>query len=185
MAQPTPSREPARITAGDTITWQRALADYPASASWALNYRLINASGKIDIIASASGSDHLVNVSAATSAAWLAGSYSWTAYVTKGTERYTVGTGTITIKQDLAAAAAGVDVRSHAVKTLEAIEAVIEGRATQAHLSYTIDGRQMQLMKFDELLVLRDRYRAEVRSEEDALRVQNGLAPRNKILVRL
>lgn len=185
MAQTIPTKEPAFVVAGDSITWKRSLADYPASAGWVLSYRLINAAGKIDITSAASGDDHLVSVTAVTSAAWVAGDYTWTAYVTKTAERYTLGSGAITVRPNLAAQAAGFDTRSHAAKTLDAIEAVIEGRATQSHLSYSVAGRQMQFIPIPDLLVLRDKYRVEVRSEENAVRVANGLASRNRILVRL
>ena len=62
-----PTTEPETITAGDSLTWKRTLADYPAG-TWTLKYRLINADGKIDITATASGTDHLVSVEPATSA---------------------------------------------------------------------------------------------------------------------
>lgn len=185
MAQTIPTQEPAFVVAGDSITWKKSIADYPASAGWVLNYRLINAAGKIDIASTTSGDDHQISVPAVTSAAWAAGYYTWTAYVTKAAERYTLGSGAVTVKPNLAAQTAGYDTRSHAAKTLDAIEAVIEGRATQSHLSYSIAGRQMQFIPIAELLVFRDRYRGEVRSEENAARVANGLASRNRILVRL
>ena len=74
-----PTTEPAAVNAGDTVRWRRALADYPASAGWALTYTLLNAAGKITITASAQGDDHLVSVPAATSAGWAAGDYAWRA----------------------------------------------------------------------------------------------------------
>ena len=49
----TPTTEPASITAGDTLTWQKTLADYPATV-WTLKYRFINATAKVDITATAS-----------------------------------------------------------------------------------------------------------------------------------
>ena len=73
----TPTTEPAAITAGDSFTWQKTLADYPAG-TWTLKYRFINAAGKIDITATASGTDHLVSVTPTTSAAYTAGDYTWT-----------------------------------------------------------------------------------------------------------
>ena len=185
MTQNIPSSEPLSVTAGDTLVWTKTLADFPASAGWVLRYRLINATAKIDITATANGDDHAISVAAAVSATWAAGDYTWTSYVTKGTDRYTLTFGSILVKPDLAAQAAGFDTRSHAAKTLDAIEAVIEGRASQAHLEYEIAGRRMKFIAVPELLVLRDRYRAEVRAEEDATRVAQGLASRNRLLVRL
>lgn len=185
MVQTIPTKEPASVVAGDTIQWKRSLPDFLASAGWALNYRLINAAGRIDITSTADGDDHSISVAAADSQGYAPGSYTWTAYVTKDQDRHTIGSGTMVVKPDLAAQTSGYDTRSHAVKTLEAIEAVIEGRATQSHLSYSIMGREMRFIEVSDLLVFRDKYRREVEREKAAERVANGKRPRNRIHVRL
>ena len=66
-----------------------------------------------------------------------------------------------------------IDVQSHARKVLSAIEAVIEGRASQDQMSYSIAGRSLSRMPIDDLLTLRDRYRAEWNKEK---RLQRGKA---------
>lgn len=174
---------PARFTAGDTLKFSETLADYQASAGWALSFALINSASKITFSGSASGDDHAVNVAASVTASWLAGSYSFAAYVTKGTERYSVGTGTITIAPNLAALST-VDGRTHARKTLDAIEAVIEGRASIDQLEYSIAGRSLKRTPLPDLLKFRDRYRAEVKSEEAAANVAAGLGNGRTIRVR-
>jgi len=98
----TPTTEPAVLTAGDSYTWQRSLDDYPAG-TWTLKYRLINAAGKIDITATASGADHLVTLTPTTTAAYTAGDYTWTKWVEKTGYRITLATGTITVKPNIAA----------------------------------------------------------------------------------
>lgn len=153
MAAPVPTIEPTAVTAGDTVTWTRSLGDYPANASWVLNYRLINALGKIDIVATASGADHLVTVTAANSAAWQAGTYTWQAFVTKAAERYTVGSGSIVVKPNLAAQAAGFDSRSEARKAYDAIKAAYDLYITNGHglmQRYTIGGREVWFKDFDD-----------------------------------
>ena len=70
MSQNIPTSEPESLVAGDTVTWQKTLSDYPASDGWVLSYRLINAAGNIDITSSASGDDHLVSVAATATAGW-------------------------------------------------------------------------------------------------------------------
>jgi hypothetical protein len=179
----TATTEPGRVTAGDTIAWTKTLADYPATASWVLSYTLINATGKITITASASGADHAVVVAAATSAAWAAGTYAWQGVVTKGAERFTVGTGSIAIAANWAAAAT-LDTRSHAIKVLAAIEAYLESPANTAAASYEIAGRKLQRHSMAELLTLRDRYRAEAAREANAARLAAGLASKNQIYTR-
>lgn len=180
-----PDREPAAVVAGDTVRWRRRLPEHPTADGWTLKYRLINAANRYDIVASVQGDEFLVEASAATTAAWAPGTYAWQAYVERPGERHTVGGGTLAVKPNLAAQSAGYDTRSHARRALEAIEAVLERRASEAHLEYEIAGRRLRFIPVAELLALRDRYRMEVRAEEDAERAAAGLASRNKIRVRL
>jgi len=184
MAQTVPTREPASVTAGDTLAWQISLADYPASAGWTLKYRLINAAGKIDITGTASGDDHRVSVPAATSAGWTAGDYTWQAYVEGGTsERYTVATGAITIKANLAAQSAGYDTRSPAAKTLAAVDSWLTSRDL-AVAEYEIAGRRMKYIPITDLIALRSKLQAEVARETAAERVAAGLPSKSKVYVR-
>lgn len=177
-----PTTEPLELRAGDTWQWTRSLADYPASAGWSLAYVLINATAKISISASASGDDHAVTIAAATTASYFSGSYDWLARVSKAGQVFTVGSGRITVLPSLAASTA--DLRTHARKVLEAIESVLEGRASQDVLEYQIAGRSLRRIPVTDLLVLRDRYRAEVAREDAANRVANGLPDSRRVFVR-
>ncbi len=172
------------MVAGDTVTWSKSLADYSAADGWVLKYRLINAAGKIDITAGASEADHLVSVAASVSELWTPGTYAWQAYVEKAAERFTVGSGSIEIKPDLAAQAAGYDTRTTAKRLLEAVEAVLANRATRADLEYEVAGRRMKSMSHADLLAARDKLKAEVVREDAAARIAQGLSPKNKLYVR-
>lgn len=177
----TPTTEPDLIVAGDTAKWLRSLDDYPATASWVLSYTLVSAANRYVFSAAASGADHLVTVPAATTATWAPGTYTWRAQVSKAGEVYTVGSGSLTIKPSFATA---TDGRSHARRTLEAIEAVIEGRATSEVSYYMIGGRQLRYIEPAQLLALRDRYRAEVAREDAAQRAAAGLPDKRRVFVR-
>lgn len=168
-----PSIEPAEITAGDTVTWRRTLADYPASASWVLSYALRSAAGSYDFDASASGDDHLVSVAPTTTKGWVPGTYSWAAFVTKAPDRFEVARGTIVVRRNLAAPGP-LDDRSHARKVLDAIEAVIERRATKDQEEYTIGDRSLKRTPIAELIKLRGIYRGEVRREQQAADLAAG-----------
>src|SRR3990170_2741667 len=151
---------PSTITAGDTIAWTDSLADYPAT-TWTLKYSLWKyGQAVIGITASTSGSDHAVSVAPAVS----------TAYAAKGSggtlERYTVATGRVTIKPNVAAASSSADFRSHAEKMLTGIEATLQGRATRAEMSLTINGKAIQYLKPDELERWRSIYRRVVSKEK-------------------
>jgi len=76
----------------------------------------------------------------------------------------TVQTGTLRLNAD----PASQDVRTHAEKVLEAIEALIEGKATKDVMSYSIAGRSLTRMSADELVKWRGHYRNEVASQRNA-----------------
>lgn len=176
-----PTSEPASLNAGDTARWLKALPSYPATDDWVLAYALVNAGQRIAFTATAQGSDHLVNVPAATTTAWAPGTYDYRASVIRAGDVFTVATGRITIEPAFGAA---VDARSHARRTLQAIEATLEGRASSATAEYQIAGRQMKYIPVPELLTLRDRYRRDVRAEDAADRIKAGLGNPGRIYVR-
>lgn len=175
------------ITAGDTLDFTTSVPDYPASDGWTLKYRLSpRASGTaIDLTASANGDDYDVTASATTSAGWAAGFYTWSAFVEKAGERYTVDRGQLEIRAASSTLAAGYDGRTHAQTVLDAIEAVLENRATLDQESYAINGRSLKRMPIADLLKLRQVYRAEVQGEEAASKLAAGLGTARKVQVRL
>lgn len=186
MAQSIPTAEPAVLQAGDTLKWRRTLPDYPASAGWVLAYRLINAAARIDIAAAAEGDDHLVTVPAATSAAWSDGDYTWTAFVTKAGERFTVGTGRVTVRPDLAAMPAGFDARSTARKALDDLRAALAAWiSSNGHIQeYEVAGRRTRFASADDLRTRIAIAEREVAREEAAARLADGLPAGRRIMVR-
>lgn len=180
----TATTEPTRITAGDTVSWAKSLSAYPASAGWSLTYTLINSAGKISITTAASGDDHLVSVSAATSASYAPGVYLWQAHVQKAADRFTVGQGTITVAPNIAAATT-FDARSSARKALDAVNAIFEAYGSKAYLqSFEIAGRKQAFHTPGDFLAFRSKLMAEVAREDNAARLAAGLAPRNQVHVR-
>lgn len=184
MTAQIPTTEPQEITAGDTVQWvKQDLSDYLPADGWTLSYVLINASGKIEIEATTSGTGYAITVPAADSSVWASGIYSYQAYATNGGARVTVGSGTIEILPNFSASAT-YESRSHAKRTLDAIEATIEGRASVDQESYSIMGRQLKRTPMADLLKLRDRYKALYLAEVNAENAKNGKNTKNKIKVR-
>ncbi len=182
MTAAIPTIEPESVTAGDLIQWTRSISDYPAG-TWLLTYALVNATDKITITAGASGTDHAVSVSSANSALWKAGLYSWQAYLTSGSDRVTIGSGTIQIKPNFATAAV-LDNRSQARRILDAITATIENRASLDQQSYEIQGRKLARTPIADLILLQEKYARIVRTEENAERIAQGKKTKNKLYVR-
>ncbi len=179
-----PTTEPETITAGDSFTWKRTLADYPAG-TWTLKYRLINADGKIDITATASGTDHLVSVEPATSAVYTAGTYTWTAWVEKTGYRITIGGGTMEVKPNIAALTT-LDARTDAAVIVDQLIAAYKSyTASNGHVAeYEIAGRRMKFRGTAEILDQLNHWRAILASEKRAERIAAGLGGGNKFLVR-
>ena len=180
-----PTNEPLELVAGDRWQWRREdLTDYPASSSWELSYHFTNASHTFSIDAAADGDHFAVDKAPADTAALNAGTYKWAAYVKLSTtDRQQVDTGTLVVQPNLEGASAS-DQRTHAEKVLDAIEAVIEGRASKDQASYSIEGRSLSRTPIDELLRLRATYRAEVNQHRNKERADAGLGRRSKIKTR-
>lgn len=166
---------PTTIAAGVTFERDVILADYPAP-DWVLSAHL-RGSAAINITATADGTGHKFTVAAATTAGWAPGVFSYVARVTKGAEVHQVEVGTLEILADLAAVEAPFDGRTHAKRTLDAIQAVIEKRATQDQQKYTINNRELWRTPIADLLKLRDTYRTEVRRETATARGKSLWGP--------
>ena len=179
----TPTVEPQSIIAGDSVTWQRSLPDYPASAGWVLGYAL-RGPKNIDFDATADGDSHLVAVAASVTAPWPAGFYTITSFAKKAGERYTVETGSLEVLPDPAGLNAVQDLRPHCKKVLDAIEAVLEGKATKDQQEYEIDGIRIKRMEFDALLRVRSLYQREWQAYLKAQQIKKGQKRGNRVLVR-
>lgn len=154
--------EPKVITAGDTATWTRTEALYPASLGWVLTYYLSLGAASPKVFSSTpSGADHLITVLPAVTATWYPGTYHWTVRASKAGEVHTTDSGTIVIAPDPTTA---VDRRTHAERCLAVIEAALEASVGSATVEYEFDGVKVKKDR-SELVRIRDRYKAEVRAQ--------------------
>jgi hypothetical protein len=172
MAASIPSVEPASARAGDTWQWTRDLGDYPAT-DWTVTYTFWTATAAFSAVASADGTTHSISLPPATTAAYAAGRYQWTARVSDGTDVFTVGSGTL---QVLPAVGAAMDTRSHARIMLDALNAVLESRATDGDIDVvrTAVGDRATDWDPNTLVKLRQQYASAVVAEEDAARIARG-----------
>src|SRR5687768_7210047 len=145
-----PTIEPDAFFCGDTVKWKKSLADYKASESWVLSYALSGSSGGISFSAYASGDDHLVTLSAATTAALSPGEFKLSGFVTKSGERFPVFEGRLTVSPDpltnLSASAL-----STAEARLEKLKAELDRRAGKQIGSQTTPDLTFSLVPYDEL----------------------------------
>lgn len=178
--------EPTELRAGDTWQWRREdLADYPASA-WTLTYHFRNASAKFDVSAIADGDDYAVTVAKASTGK-TPGWYDWVAVVADiaATQRFEVDRGRLEVLANYAPDAV-LDGRSFARKMVDYIEAALLNRASGDQLDLINASLADRGITRDKagLITLRSHFLTEVRREEHAEAVRQGLGGKNRMVVR-
>src|SRR6266540_4169192 len=190
----TPLNEPEELRAGITWEWRREdlSADFPADGGWTLTYFFKKTGatpGNFSLVAVASGKFFAVTETAANSAARVPGTYTWVGVVVKGAETRQIDEGRVTIlpRYDQAA---NLDDRSHERKVLEAIEAVIENRASATQremVAYTIGSRSKQFDAAESkaaLLELHSKYKWLVANEDARARIAGGQPNPRSVRIR-
>lgn len=184
MTAPTPPYfEPPQIVAGDNVQWLREFDDY-SSVDYTLKYALMPVSGsEIGITAGAwtDGVGFWVNVSGSDTIGWEPGDYLWQASVTDASgNRTTLFPGRLTVIADFASATVA-NFKSTVSQTLDALYALVQGKATLDQQNFTIRGRSLSRMQPKELLdwidFYEELYDREIRSEA----AQQGRSNRGKI----
>jgi len=174
---------PDEIRAGDSLLLQQAFAEY-TPAEWDLTTEIVGSSGDLGaFVAVDDGEEFATTITAATTATWAAGSYTWQQYMTAGVERRTVGDGTLLVLANLATVATH-DGRSHVKVVLDALEAMIENKATSDQMSYSIGDRALSRMTPSELMGWYQRYKMWYAQETREERIAAGLGHRGKIRTR-
>jgi hypothetical protein len=178
------------LIAGDTLDFVTSVPAYPASAGYTLKYRLIPrfavTGTPIIFTAATSGTDdYRVTVAPVVTATWVAGEYTWSAWVEKADERHVVDNGLCTLRPD-PSFATDYDGRSMAQKALDdAKTALATFQATGGRVkSYAIGGRSMEFDSAGDILVLVSYWQIQVTRENQAAAVAKGLPDPRRILVR-
>jgi hypothetical protein len=182
-----PTSEPNELQLGDFWSWKRTdlSTDYP-TASYSLSYEFNLVEGStaanFTLTATESNDEYIIETSNTTS--YTAGQYNWVSYITRSSDsaRIKLSEGFTEIQENYATTTSSV--RSHAKKVLDAIEAVIENRATMDQSSMSIAGRSLSRLTIDELLQFRDRYKADYLKEVKKPRIKNKKDSGNTIKVR-
>lgn len=183
-----PTTEPYEFSAGDRVAWKRTdLGDDYSTSLYTLTYKArLEAVGTtvISLTATTSGNDYIIEKGATITAAYTAGEYHWAAFITRNadSERVEIDSGTFTVKPNKATAT--TDPRTHIKKVLDAIESVIEGRASKDQDSLSVEGMTLDRTPIPDLLVLYSKYKGMYVREEREERMRNGKSHSGKILTR-
>lgn len=182
-----PTTEPQRFSIGDFVQWKREdlVDDYPVathSATWIA--RLASGTNtEITVNATEASTYYLFTINSADSASFSEGHYHWQLEITEtsSSNRIIVDTGTLDIHYDLDQ---NVDPRSHAQIMIDKIESILQGKADADVSSYSINGRSLTKMSYEELTAARDKYRAEYARELQKERALQGDHTGQTVLVR-
>jgi hypothetical protein len=182
-----PSTEPLQFAIGDFVQWKREdiVGDYPTathSATWIA--RLASGTNtEITVNATETSTYYLFTIASADSASFSEGHYHWQLEITETSSgnRIIIDTGTLDIHYDLDN---NVDPRSHAQIMIDKIESILQGKADADVASYSINGRSLTKMSFEDLISARDFYRKEYAKELQKERAAQGDHTGATVLVR-
>lgn len=183
-----PEGEPETVVVGDFIQWKRSdlVSDYPLATHSAEYVARITGGGvsEIKLAATETGGTYLFTVTSAESELFVAGYYHWQLEITETASgnRIVVDRGTFTAVVDLDVN--NSDPRSHAEIMIDKIETILQGKADSDVSSYSINGRSLSKMTFEELMNARQFYVAELAREKNKERALNGDKTSGTILVR-
>lgn len=164
---------PDTIRAGATLDIPVVLTAYPAP-DWGLKL-ILRGPEQIDLDSADDDAAHSLGAAASVTSDWAPGKYWWQLRAIRGAEVVIVEDGQLTITPDLALVEGAHDGRTHAERVLDAINAVIEGRASIDQESYTIKDRSLNRTPLADLIMLKSKYEAEVARERRVAKGGNSL----------
>jgi len=178
-----PPREPSRVLARDRWTWKREdISNAYPPEDYSLSYRFTSQANTADVqeaVASVLDGVFVIEIESVETEDYSAGTWRWEAVVMRASDA-----------SEVVAAQGFFEVlsateTSHVAKVLAAIEATLEGKAGDDMLEMEIAGRRISKMAPGELLMWRDRYKAELAGIQQADRVAAGLGSPRKIRARI
>lgn len=183
-----PEGEPTEVVVGDFIQWKRSdlVSDYPPSLYSAEYVARITGGGESEIKLPATETDsyYLFTVDSATSTNFSPGVYHWQLEITQTSSgnRVVVDIGDFTAIPDMDNNQA--DPRIHAEIMVDKIETILAGKADSDVASYSIAGRSLTKLSFQELLDAREYYKREVNYHNNKELLKRGKSNGSTIKVR-
>ena len=159
------------------------------SSSWTLTYylRFNKTHEGATVVGTAYGTGWEFTIAAGTSTGFDAGQWFWQAVATKTGSTVTMGSGQLTVLRSLSytGTPGAVDGRSQAQKDLDAVQAAIRAIvAGGVAKEYTIGNRNLKKYDMADLLQLEAKLKAEVKREQMADLIANGLGNPHNLFVR-
>lgn len=164
------TRVPLSLVANTSTSWRFEHSEFDPADGWALDYAF-EGPAELDVAALVDGAGFLVELTEAQTAL-AAGSYRWQAFASNvgpPAERVQVAAGRLEIVEDLEAVTGAGEEKTHAQIMCEALEAQLQGRATDGQLRMTINGRSIDRIPMLEVEQLYNIYRRKAEGDRAAL----------------
>jgi hypothetical protein len=186
MTPQIPTTEPQLFVAGETLIWRKSLSDYPPGNGWTLKYSWRSQAGGFDVTADADGSAYKITVPSSSTQSLAATTIFWQAWVENGdaSEKHFIGRGQATVEAAFQAPDVVYDGRSPVKRILDAIDALVAGKASLDQQEYTIGNRSLRRIPITELIALRDKYARLYASQQQKARLREGAPFFKNILTR-
>ena len=185
---------PATIRAGDTIQWRDVagvdnLGNAVSSADYELTYwlRTNTASEGASVVGTAYGTGWQFTIAANVSSGFDAGTWYWQAIASKAGSVTTLGAGQLIVQSVLSYAGTpgAFDGRTQAQIDLDAVQAAIRAIINGGVVKqYTIGNRSLSKYDLADLLALETKLKADVKREQKAQLIANGLGNPFNLFVR-
>ncbi len=184
---------PSVISAGETVKWRDEATTVPfnqnaTSTDWTLTYYLrTNTAGEGHIsVGSAYNTGWQFTISATDTAGFDAGDWYWCAIVSKSGEKFKLGQGGLTVKQQLeyTGTPSAIDYRTQAETDLANISAAIRAIVSDKAKEYTIGDRTFKRLDLPVLIARESQLKSIVKSEQRASLIAQGLGDPKNLYVR-
>ena len=184
---------PSIIVAGTTIEWvdkatTAGINESITSPDWTLEYYLrTNTAGEGHTsVGSAYNTGWQFTISATDSAGFDAGDWYWCAIVSKSGEKFKLGQGSLTVKQQLeyTGTPGAIDYRTTAETDLANISAAIRAIVSDKAKEYTIGDRTFKRLDLPVLIARESQLKSIVKSEQRASLIAQGLGDPKNLYVR-
>ena len=171
---------PSQFEAGDTVIFTENFPDYAVgtyTASLAMNNGVV---APTTVTATTSGTNFLFTITAAVSAAYTPGAYTFAIYATSGATRYTAKSGVINILPNLTATA----TPSFAQAQVTLLKTVLAEFNATTRQSVNFNGQSFSRASINEYQKQLTYYRAEVIRETAAANAARGVTTGGRIALQ-
>lgn len=178
---------PAAFQQGDYVSWTET--DAPDGASAIVCYLRTNAASGATIGGVNTAEGWVFVIEAAATQAFTPGDWFAQFRATVGGDPITYRQARFTVERSLAysGSAGAIDLRTQAEKDLADVEAairVVSGSAQEYRIGVGDGARLVKRANLPELIAWRDRLKAEVRKEQEAIDIASGKGDPSKVYVR-